>query len=63
MTRTPVLLESSKRGFDFILKQMNKQTGYIGRARCNTSAFSTLALAEAYGRVGDDRLGRRSKRR
>ena len=47
---------SIKRGLDFILKQMNPTTGYIGRSMYN-HGFSTLALAEAYGHVLDDRLG------
>lgn len=45
-----------KRGLDFILKQTNKQTGYIGRSMYN-HGFATLALAEAYGAVDDERLG------
>lgn len=45
-----------KRGLDYILKQANKQTGYIGRSMYN-HGFSTLALAESYGMVDDARLG------
>jgi hypothetical protein len=45
-----------KRGLDFILKNMNQTTGYIGRSMYN-HGFSTLALAEAYGHVLDERLG------
>jgi squalene cyclase len=45
-----------KRGLDFVLKQMNPATGYIGRSMYN-HGFSTLALAEAYGHVQDERLG------
>ena len=45
-----------KRGLDFILKNMNQTTGYIGRSMYN-HGFATLALAEAYGHVLDDRLG------
>jgi hypothetical protein len=45
-----------KRGLDFILKQMNPTTGYIGRSMYN-HGFSTLALAESYGHVLDERLG------
>jgi hypothetical protein len=45
-----------KRGLEFILKQANKQTGYIGRSMYN-HGFATLALAEAYGMVDDARLG------
>jgi hypothetical protein len=45
-----------KRGLDFVLKNMNQTTGYIGRSMYN-HGFATLALAEAYGHVLDDRLG------
>jgi hypothetical protein len=45
-----------RRGLDHILKQMNKETGYIGRSMYN-HGFATLALAEAYGEVEDPRLG------
>ncbi|MEK7684444.1 MAG: prenyltransferase/squalene oxidase repeat-containing protein [Verrucomicrobiota bacterium] len=45
-----------RRGLEFILKQMNKETGYIGKSMYN-HGFSTLALAEAYGAVDDARLG------
>jgi hypothetical protein len=45
-----------RQGLDFILKQMNAQTGYIGRSMYN-HGFATLALAEAYGAVDDPRLG------
>lgn len=45
-----------RRGLDYILKQMNAQTGYIGRSMYN-HGFATLALAEAYGAVDDPRLG------
>ncbi len=45
-----------KRGLDFILKQQNNTTGYIGRSMYN-HGFAALALAEAYGHVYDDRLG------
>lgn len=44
------------RGLGFILSQMNKETGYIGRSMYN-HGFATLALAEAYGEVNDPRLG------
>lgn len=43
-------------GLDFILKSMDPNTGYIGPSMYN-HGFSTLALAEAYGAVNDDRLG------
>jgi len=45
-----------RRGLDFILKQMNKKTGYIGRSMYN-HGFGTLALAEAYGAVDEPQLG------
>ncbi len=45
-----------RKGLDFILKEQNKETGYIGRSMYN-HGFSTLALAEAYGAVSDTRLG------
>jgi hypothetical protein len=45
-----------RRGLDYILKQMNKKTGYIGRSMYN-HGFSTLALAEAYGAVEDPQIG------
>ena len=45
-----------KRGLDFVLKNMNQTTGYIGRSMYN-HGFATLALAEAYGHVLDDRKG------
>ena len=44
--------EPIKKGLDYILKQMSKETGYIGRSMYN-HGFSTLALAEAYGTVDD----------
>jgi hypothetical protein len=48
--------QSIHRGLDYILKQMQKKTGYIGRSMYN-HGFGTLALAEAYGMVEDERLG------
>jgi prenyltransferase beta subunit len=47
---------SIRRGLDYILKNMNQKTGYIGRSMYN-HGFGTLALAEAYGMVDDARLG------
>jgi hypothetical protein len=44
------------RGLDFILKQQNPKTGYIGKTMYN-HGFATLALAESYGMVDDPRLG------
>ena len=46
--------ENIKKGIDFILKQQNKN-GYIGTSLYN-HGFATLALAEAYGMIDDDRL-------
>lgn len=48
--------QSIRRGLDFILKQANPKTGYIGKTMYN-HGFATLALAEAYGMVDDPRLG------
>lgn len=45
-----------QRGLDFILKNQEKSTGYIGPSMYN-HGFATLALAEAYGAVEDPRLG------
>lgn len=45
-----------KRCLDFILKNRNESNGYIGNSMYN-HGFSTLALAEAYGAVQDDRIG------
>lgn len=42
---------------DFVLKQMDSQTGYIGPSMYN-HGFATLALAESYGAVDDPRLGK-----
>jgi hypothetical protein len=44
------------RGLDFLLKQQDQKTGYIGPTMYN-HGFATLALAESYGMVNDDRLG------
>ncbi len=44
------------RGLDYILKDMDPKTGFIGNSMYN-HGFSTLALAEAYGTVDDPRLG------
>lgn len=43
-----------KKGVDFILKQQNNN-GFIGSSMYN-HGFATLALAEAYGMISDDRL-------
>lgn len=45
-----------KRGLEFILENQNKTTGYIGNSMYN-HGFATLALAEAYGMVNDERIG------
>jgi hypothetical protein len=45
-----------KRAMDFLLKQQNQETGYIGSSMYN-HGFATLALAEAYGLTNDLRLG------
>ncbi len=48
--------QTIRRGLDFIIKQQNEKTGYIGKTMYN-HGFATLALAEAYGVVDDPRLG------
>ncbi|MEW6306246.1 MAG: prenyltransferase/squalene oxidase repeat-containing protein [Verrucomicrobiota bacterium] len=48
--------QAIRRGLEFILKEQNKDTGYIGRSMYN-HGFATLALAEAYGAVDEPRLG------
>lgn len=45
-----------RHALDFILKNQNPETGYLGRSMYN-HGFSTLALAEAYGTVLDPRIG------
>ena len=45
-----------KRAINFLLKQQNQKTGYIGNSMYN-HGFATLALAEAYGLTNDLRLG------
>ncbi len=47
---------SIRRSIDYLLKNADSQTGYIGRSMYN-HGFSTLALAEAYGAVQDERIG------
>ncbi len=44
------------RGLDYLLKHQDQKTGYIGPSMYN-HGFATLALAESYGAVNDDRLG------
>lgn len=48
--------QAIERGLAFILKAQNKENGYIGNSMYN-HGFATLALAEAYGAVNDERLG------
>ena len=45
-----------RRGLDYLLKQQDQRTGYIGPTMYN-HGFATLALAESYGAVNDVRLG------
>jgi len=47
---------SVKKAVDFLLAEQNSETGYIGRTMYN-HGFATLALAEAYGSVMDERIG------
>jgi hypothetical protein len=47
---------SVKRGLEFIVKSAHQDNGYIGNSMYN-HGFATLALAEAYGVVPDDRIG------
>jgi hypothetical protein len=44
------------KALDFLVKQMDSATGYIGPSMYN-HGFATLALAESYGAVDDPRLG------
>ncbi len=53
--------KSIKRSVEFILKNMDEKTGYIGRSMYN-HGFATLGLAEAYGAVQDERIGPALKR-
>jgi hypothetical protein len=48
--------QTIRRGLDFILKEMDSKTGYIGSSMYN-HGFATLALAESYGAVDDPRIG------
>ena len=45
-----------RRCLNYILAKQNKSSGYIGDSMYN-HGFVTLALAEAYGMVHDDRIG------
>lgn len=55
------LAQPIRRALNFIQSQMNAQTGYIGSSMYN-HGFATLALAESYGAVDDERLGPALKR-
>jgi hypothetical protein len=48
--------ETVHKALEYILKNQDPNTGYIGTSMYN-HGFSTLALAEAYGYVHDDRIG------
>ena len=48
--------KSIKRCIDYIIKLCSADTGYIGSSMYN-HGFATLALAESYGAVQDDRIG------
>lgn len=48
--------EPIKKCLDYILSKQNPNNGYIGTTMY-THGFATLALAEAYGMVHDDRIG------
>ncbi len=50
-----------KRCIEYILKNADGTTGYIGRSMYN-HGFATLSLAEAYGAVQDERIGPALKR-
>ncbi len=45
-----------KRGIAFIIKNMKPENGYIGNSMYN-HGFATLALAESYGVLQDERIG------
>jgi hypothetical protein len=47
--------KSIKRSLEYLLKNADAKTGYIGSSMYN-HGFSTLALAEAYGAVQDERI-------
>jgi hypothetical protein len=48
--------EPIRRGLTFILNKQRQDNGYIGDSMYN-HGFATLALAEAYGSVDEERLG------
>ena len=47
--------KSIKRSLEYLLKNADEKTGYIGRSMYN-HGFATLGLAEAYGAVQDERI-------
>ena len=47
--------KSIKLSLEYLLKNADEKTGYIGRSMYN-HGFATLALAEAYGAVQDERI-------
>ena len=49
-----------KRGLDYILSRQQSSNGYIGSSMYN-HGFATLALAECYGMVRDERLAKALK--
>ena len=53
--------KSIKRSLEFLLKNADEKTGYIGRSMYN-HGFATLGLAEAYGAVPDERIAPLLKR-
>jgi hypothetical protein len=53
--------KSIKRCIEYILKNVDEKTGYIGRSMYN-HGFATLGLSEAYGAVQDERIGPALKR-
>jgi hypothetical protein len=53
--------KSMKRSLEYILTNVNANTGYIGQSMYN-HGFATLALAEAYGAMQDERIGPALKR-
>ncbi len=49
-----------KRGIDYILKEQSDTNGYIGSSMYN-HGFATLALAETYGALDDERVAKALK--
>ena len=52
--------QNIKRGLDYILSRQQGSNGYIGSSMYN-HGFATLALAESYGMVRDERLAKALK--